>query len=87
VSGGALLKFNVIHLINSFEQGGTERQTVQLVRLLKEHGRFGVRLACLNEGGLLRGEAEALGVGEIRHYPLTSFHDANFLRQIGRAHV
>ena len=32
------MSFNVLHLINSFEQGGTERQTVQLVRLLKEHG-------------------------------------------------
>jgi glycosyltransferase involved in cell wall biosynthesis len=78
------LKFNVIHLINSFEQGGTERQTVQLVRLLKEHDRFRVRLACLNEHGPLREEAEGLGLGEIRHYPLTSFHDVNFLRQIRR---
>jgi glycosyltransferase involved in cell wall biosynthesis len=78
------VKHSVLHLFNSFEQGGTERQTVQLARLLKESGRFRVRLACLNAHGLLRAEAEALGLGQIEQYKLTSFHDANFVRQVRR---
>ncbi|MET0648482.1 MAG: glycosyltransferase [Pyrinomonadaceae bacterium] len=75
---------NVLHLINSFEQGGTERQTLQLARLLKGSGRFNVRLACLNSHGVLRAEAEALELGHIEQYKLTSFHDANFVTQVRR---
>lgn len=78
------MKPNALHIVNSFEQGGTERQAVQLARLLTAHGRFRVRLACLNARGVLRHEAEALGLGEIREYPLTSFYDANFPRQLRR---
>ena len=75
---------NVLHIVDSFEQGGTERQALQLVRLLKENGRFGVRLACLNDRGPLRRDADALGLGEIPEYALTSFYDRNFLRQVRR---
>jgi L-malate glycosyltransferase len=78
------LKPEVLHLINSFEQGGTERQTVQLARMLKEHGRYGVRMACLNAHGVLRDEAESLGLGEIPEYKLTSFRNASFPRQARR---
>ena len=74
----------VLHLINSFEQGGTERQTLQLARLLKEGGRFRVSLACLNPHGVLRAEAESLDLGAIEHYKLTSFFDASFVRQARR---
>jgi glycosyltransferase involved in cell wall biosynthesis len=78
------VKHSVLHLINSFEQGGTERQTLQLARLLKASGRFDVRLACLNPHGVLRAEAEALELGRIEEYGLTSFRDANFVRQVRR---
>jgi len=78
------VKRNVLQLINSFDQGGTERQTVQLTRLLKESGRFGVRLACLNDRGALRAEAGELGLGEVREYRLTSFKDPSFPRQARR---
>lgn len=78
------MKPSVLHLINSFEQGGTERQTLQLARLLKESGRFQVKLACLNSHGVLRAEAEALDLGRIEQYKLTSFHDANFITQVRR---
>lgn len=74
----------VLHLINSFEQGGTERQTLQLARLLKGGGKYDVSLACLNPHGVLRAEAEALDLGHIEHYKLTSFRDANFVRQVRR---
>jgi glycosyltransferase involved in cell wall biosynthesis len=71
-------------MIDSFEQGGSERQALQLVRKLHESGRSGVRLACLQNKGSLRGEADRLGLGEIPEYPLTSFYDRNFVTQLRR---
>jgi glycosyltransferase involved in cell wall biosynthesis len=78
------LKPAVLHLFNSFEQGGTERQTLQLARLLKESGRYRVRLACLSLEGVLRAEAESLDTGPIEEYRLASFRDANFVAQVRR---
>jgi len=78
------VKPNVLHIINSFEQGGTERQAVQLVRLLHEDTRYRMHLATLSNSGILRDEAERIGLGEIREYPLNSFYDRNFLKQIRR---
>ena len=78
------MKPNVLHIIDSFEQGGTERQAIQLVRLLQASGRYRVHLACLQDRGSLRAEAETLGLGEIPEYPLTSFYDRNFVRQFRR---
>ena len=75
---------SVLHVTNSFDQGGTERQAVQLVGLLRARGRYRVHLACLNDRGLLRDEARSLGLGEIREYRLTSFHDRNFITQARR---
>jgi len=78
------MKPNVLHIIDSFEQGGSERLAVQLVRQLSESGRCHVRLACLQNKGSLRAEADRLGLGEIPEYPLTSFYDRNFLTQLRR---
>lgn len=75
---------NVLHLVNSFHQGGSERQAVQLARLLAGSGRYRVRLASLDPGGVLRPEAERLDLGEIPSYPLTSFYDLNAVRQLRR---
>ena len=74
----------VLHLIDSFESGGTERQAIQLVRLLHESGQCEVRLGCLQNKGLLRWQADRLGLGNIAEYPLTSFYDLNFARQVQR---
>jgi glycosyltransferase involved in cell wall biosynthesis len=75
---------NVLQLVGSFNQGGSERQAVQLTRLLAESGRFRVRVACLDPGGVLRDEVERLGLGEIQSYPLTSFYDRRFVAQLRR---
>jgi len=75
---------NVLHIIDSFEQGGTERQAVQLVRLLQASGRCRVHLACMQNKGPLRRAADHLGLGEIREYPLNSFYDRNFTTQAWR---
>ena len=76
------MKPNVLHIVDSFEQGGTERQAVQLVRMLNSNGRYGLRVACLQKKGLLLSEAKSMGLGEIREYRLTSLYDLNFIRQI-----
>jgi glycosyltransferase involved in cell wall biosynthesis len=73
---------NVLHLIGSFDQGGSERQALQLVRLMR--GRERVHLACLARRGALLPEAEALGCGDISEFPLTSFYDRNMLTQLRR---
>ena len=78
------MKPNVLFIIDSFEQGGSERQALQLLRQLHASGRCRVHLACLQDRGSLRAEAEQLGIGEIFEYPLTSFYDLNFVRQLRR---
>jgi len=71
-------------MIDSFEQGGSERLALQLVRQLHQSGRCRVRLACLQNKGSLHDEADQLGLGEISEYPLTSFYDRNFVTQLRR---
>jgi glycosyltransferase involved in cell wall biosynthesis len=66
---------HILHLINSFHQGGTERQAIQLVRLLRRSGQYEVALACLDGGGPLRKEVEALGFQDIPEFPLTRFYN------------
>jgi glycosyltransferase involved in cell wall biosynthesis len=78
------MKPNVLFIIDSFEQGGSERQALQLLRQLHESGRCNVRIACLQDKGSLRADAEVLGVGEIPEYALTSFYDLNFVKQVRR---
>ena len=67
------MKPNVLFIIDSFEQGGSERQALQLLRQLHESGECRVHLACLQDRGSLRAEAESLGIGEIHEYPLDQF--------------
>src|SRR5437762_6963216 len=78
------MKRNVLHLIGSFNEGGSERQAVQLARLLKENGRYGVHIACLDANGVLRGEAVKTGFAEIPEFPLRSFYDRNAFKQLRR---
>jgi len=77
-------KPNVLQLIDSFHQGGTERQAVQLTRLLHESGRYRVHVACLHGEGVLRDEVERLGLAPIVEFPLTSFYNRNAAMQSGR---
>lgn len=78
------LRRNVLQLTHGFWEGGSERQALQLTRLLHEAGRYRVRVATLYGGGALRAEVDQLGLGEIPEYPLTSFHDRNALVQVRR---
>lgn len=78
------MMLNTLQLIGSFHQGGSERQAVQLARLLHESGRYRVHVACLDGGGTLRQEVEQLGLDEIPEYPLTSFYDRRMVAQLQR---
>lgn len=78
------MKKNVLQFIGSFHQGGSERQAVQLARLLSKDDRYKVFVASLNAEGVLRREVEELGVTDIPEFKLTSFYDLNFFRQLRR---
>jgi L-malate glycosyltransferase len=71
-------------MIPSFHQGGSERQGVQLARLLSASGACRVTLASLERDGALLPDAERLGLGELPEFPLTSFYDRNMLTQLRR---
>jgi glycosyltransferase involved in cell wall biosynthesis len=72
----------VLHLINSFDTGGTERQAVELLNRLDE-SRFDVRLAALRWRGPLLDQI-ASRFPSAPEFPLTSFYNANALRQLLR---
>jgi glycosyltransferase involved in cell wall biosynthesis len=74
----------VLQLIDSFNQGGSERQALQLTRLLVESSRFKVQLACLSPEGFLGDSIKDLDLGEIPSFPLNSFYDQNAVRQLRR---
>lgn len=73
---------NVLQLIGSFHQGGSERQAVQLTRLLHESGKINVFAATLNKEGILLDEIENLDLPPIPEFKLTSFYNANFVKQL-----
>lgn len=79
-----MTKPRVLQLMDSFNQGGSERQAVQLAQLLHQSGEYEVRVACLDGRGVLRAEIENLGWNDIPEFPLTSFYDANFFQQLIR---
>jgi L-malate glycosyltransferase len=75
---------NVLQMVDRFQQGGSERQTVQLTRLLVESGRYRVHIACLKDTGPLRVELDVIGFRHVPSFPLTSFYDRNAQFQLRR---
>lgn len=72
----------VLHLINSFESGGTERQAVELLKRL-DRTRYDVRLAAvMNKGPLYAELAEQYP--KLHEFPLNSLYNANALRQVAK---
>ncbi len=74
----------VLQLIDSFHQGGSERQALQLTRLLSQNNHYTVRLASVDPEGSLRASVSDLDLGEIPSFPLTSFYDLNAVKQLNR---
>src|SRR4029079_5726567 len=84
----------MLHLIDSFDQGGSERQALDQVRRLHESGKYEIFLATLKAEGVLRAQIEKLNLGEIPYYPLKSFYGPNaalqlwkFVRYLRRAKI
>jgi glycosyltransferase involved in cell wall biosynthesis len=76
------LKPAVLQLIDSFNQGGSEWQALQLTRHLSHNNNFTIHLASLSPEGPLRSSIADLGVGSVPSFPLNSFYDANAVRQL-----
>jgi L-malate glycosyltransferase len=76
------LRHNALQLIGSFHQGGSERQAVQLTKLLLQSGRFNVFVATLEDVGVLQEEVRRLDLGEIPEFRLNSFYDLHAVRQL-----
>jgi L-malate glycosyltransferase len=75
-------RLRVLHLINYFEAGGTERQAVELLKRLDPE-RYDVRLAALrNEGPLYREIAARFPA--VPEFTFTSFYNATAVRQLAR---
>src|SRR5262249_56337548 len=73
-------KPRVLHLITSFEVGGTERQAVELLKRI-DRRRFDVSLAAIRLEGPLYQEVAAI-FPRVQQFPLTSFYNANAPKQI-----
>ena len=76
-------KPTVLQIGHGFIEGGSERQMIQMVKLLRDSGDYQVHVAALSTGGVLTPEIERLQV-PIVYFPLTSFHDATMVRQTRR---
>lgn len=75
---------SVLFLMNSFREGGTERQALQLARHLEEDGRFRVHIATLSADGALAPLVERLQPGAVLEYPFRSFYGLQMLWQLAR---
>jgi glycosyltransferase involved in cell wall biosynthesis len=78
------VKKRILQLTGSFYQGGSERQAAALAWSLKADGKYDIYLATLNGEGVLRNEVNAAGFKDIPEFPLTSFYNANFVKQVRR---
>ncbi len=72
----------VLHLVTSFEAGGTERQFIELLKRL-DRQRFDIRLAALRIEGPFYEEI-ASQFPDVPEFRLTSFYNRNALKQLGR---
>jgi glycosyltransferase involved in cell wall biosynthesis len=79
---GKTKRQRVLHLITSFDVGGTERQAVELLKRI-DRLRFDVSLAALRLEGPLYQEVAAI-FPRVPQFPLTSFYDANAAKQLMR---
>lgn len=75
---------NVLQLLDSFNQGGTEWQIVQLTKWLQASGKYRIFLAALSGEGPLRAEVERLGYQDVPTFPLQNFYNVNALKQQSR---
>ena len=77
-------KGRVLHLVNSFSDGGTERQAIQLANALHESGDWSVHFASLDGTGPLRDALAPALRAAVMSYPPTRFASWDTLRQLHR---
>ena len=77
-------KRNILELVPSFHQGGSERQVVQLTQLLCESNQFNIFVATLDRSGPLFEQVRRLGFDDVPEYRLTSFYDRNAVQQLSK---
>lgn len=75
------MKNKIVQFIGSFHQGGSERQALQLAKLLREAREFEVSILTLDKSGSFLEEAEAAGFDDIREYKIETFLSVGFLLQ------
>jgi glycosyltransferase involved in cell wall biosynthesis len=78
------MKLRILQLIDSFDQGGSEQQALELTRQLHDCGRYEVFLASLKADGVLRSTVADLKLGDVPAYPLQNFYDRNAITQLRR---
>ena len=78
------MKKRVLQFIGSFHSGGSERQAVSLTKLLHADATHEVFVATLNKEGVLLDDLASLELPEIEEFKLTSFYNANFVKQVRR---
>lgn len=78
------MKPRILQLIDSFDEGGSERQAIDLTRRLCESGKFEIHLATLKAEGVLRAQVEQLDLGRIPSFPLRSFYGPTGIAQLAR---
>jgi glycosyltransferase involved in cell wall biosynthesis len=74
-------RHGVLHLINNFEVGGTERQAIELLKRI-DRERFDIRLAALSTRGPLYSEISSQF--DIQEFPISGFLNVNAIRQLLR---
>lgn len=72
-------KIRLLHVVNRFGVGGSERQQVQLIKRLPRERYHQTVATMVREGCFLRG-VEECGI-EVFEFPTTSFYNLNALRQ------
>src|SRR4051794_1469431 len=73
----------ILQLGHGFIEGGSERQMIQIMSLLRDSGEFDVHVAALRGGGVLRPEVERMQIPVV-DFPLTSFYNSSMVQQTRR---
>lgn len=75
------MKPRVLHLLDSFRQGGSESQALKLACAIDREGRFEVVIACLDRSGPLLDKLTPESRSRIPEFKLNAFYDPTMLRQ------
>lgn len=79
-TGGGALPARVVVFMTSFDPGGTERQTIELIRRLSRD-RVEVHVACLHRRGAWRQRVEE-AAASVAEFPIASFSRPSTARQL-----